>query len=31
MTDMTIGEFIDKVFYGDEIEFMLDGLTYFIQ
>ena len=31
MTGMTIGEFIDKVFYGDEIEFMLDGVTYFIQ
>lgn len=31
MTGMTIGEFIDKVFYGDEIEVMLDDVTYFIQ
>ena len=28
---MTISEFIDKIYYGSEIEFKLDNTTYFIQ
>lgn len=31
MTGMTISEFIDKIYYGDEIEFKLYNKTYFIQ
>lgn len=31
MTGMTIGELLDKVFYGDEIEFQINDMTYFIQ
>lgn len=31
MTGMNIGEFMDKVYYGDEIEFILGDTTYFIQ
>lgn len=29
MTGMTIGELLDKVFYGDEIEFQINDMTYF--
>ncbi len=31
MIGMTIGEFIDKVYMGDEIEFKIGDTTYFIQ
>lgn len=31
MTGMTINEFMDKVYYGDEIEFKLSNKTYFVQ
>jgi hypothetical protein len=31
MTGMTIEVFMDKVYHGDEIEFCLDGITYFVQ
>lgn len=31
MIGMTINEFIDKIYYGSEIEFILDNTTYFIQ
>ena len=30
MIGMTISEFIDKIYYGSEIEFILDNTTYFI-
>lgn len=28
---MTINEFIDKIYYGDEFEFKLFNKTYFVQ
>lgn len=31
MTGMTINEFTDKVYYGDEIEFKIGDMTYFVQ
>lgn len=31
MNGMNIGEFINKVYQGDEIEFSIGGTTYFIQ
>lgn len=31
MTGMTINEFIDKIYYGDEFEFKLFNKTYFVQ
>lgn len=31
MTGMWINEFMDKIYYGDEIEFTLLNKTYFIQ
>lgn len=31
MTGMSLNEFLDKVYYGDEIEFTYRGTTYFIQ
>ena len=31
MTGMSINEFLDKIYYGDEIEFTLSNKTYFIQ
>ena len=31
MTGMTISEFIDKIYYGSEIEFKLENTTYLIQ
>ncbi len=31
MNGMSIGSFMDKVYYGDEIEFIFNGTTYFLQ
>ena len=31
MIGMNFTEFMDKVYYGDEIEFIFRGTTYFIQ
>lgn len=31
MTGMTISDFMDKIYCGDEIEFKIDEMTYFIQ
>lgn len=31
MKDMTLDEFMNKVYYGDEIEFKFGKYTYFIQ
>ena len=31
MTGMTMKEFVDKIYYGSEIEFKLYEITYFIQ
>ena len=31
MVGMSISEFINKIYYGDEIEFEFDNTTYFIQ
>lgn len=31
MIGMNINEFIDKVYYGDELEFVYAGITYFVQ
>lgn len=31
MIGMTINEFMDKIYYGSEIEFQLGKVTYFIQ
>ena len=31
MTGMSISEFMDKIYHGDEIEFKIGDITYFIQ
>ncbi|MCM1277337.1 MAG: hypothetical protein NC299_18590 [Lachnospiraceae bacterium] len=31
MKGMTVGDFIDKVYRGSEIEFVLSNTTYFVQ
>lgn len=31
MVGMTVNEFIDKIYYGSEIEFEFNNITYFIQ
>ena len=31
MTGMGISEFMDKIYYGDEIEFKIGDTTYFVQ
>lgn len=31
MIGMTISEFMNKIYYGDEVEFKLDNTTYFVQ
>lgn len=31
MIGMSIGEFMDKIYYGDEIEFQYNRTTYFVQ
>ena len=31
MTGMAIGDFIDKVYCGDELEFIIGKTTYFVQ
>lgn len=31
MKGMSIGDFISKVYYGDELEFIIGDTTYFIQ
>ncbi len=31
MTGMTIHDFMDKIYYGDEIEFKMKDTTYFVQ
>lgn len=31
MTGMAIGDFMDKIYYGDELEFIIGKTTYFIQ
>ena len=31
MTGMQINEFMDKIYYGDELEFKIGSTTYFIQ
>lgn len=31
MVGMKISEFMDKIYYGDEVEFKINDTTYFIQ
>ncbi len=31
MIGMTLNQFVEKAYYGDEVEFKLDGVTYFMQ
>ena len=31
MTGMTISEFLDKVYHGGELEFVVGEITYFVQ
>ncbi|MEG0692217.1 MAG: hypothetical protein RR444_03955 [Oscillospiraceae bacterium] len=31
MTGLDIGSFMDKIYYGDEIEFRYNNTTYFVQ
>lgn len=31
MIGMSIGEFMSKIYYGDEIEFQIDDITYLVQ
>ncbi len=31
MKGMTFRDFMDKIYYGDEIEFNMKGITYFVQ
>lgn len=31
MNGMSISEFMDKIYHGDEIEFKINNITYFVQ